>query len=230
VPTERNGPDGGTDPKETPMSRQHTARIAGLAAAVVLGGAAALTATPASATSSDWTTLTASGSGEEEVPAGSGEAGATVVGSFQLNTAGDLTYTVTVDGNSEEITAGHIHLGAAGVNGDVVVELDPAAINAGDTATTTIDPAVAGRILDNPENYYLNVHSASFAPPAGVARGQLVASAEAPEMIQTGTGGQAAERDAGPAGLAVLVLALAGASVVVVRATLAMRRRSGIEG
>ncbi|MGF1646016.1 MAG: CHRD domain-containing protein [Kineosporiaceae bacterium] len=208
------------------MSRHRTARAAGLAAAaILLGGAAAVTAAPALATSSDWTTLTASGSGEQEVPAGSGEAGATTVGSFQLNRDGDLTYTVTVSGNSEEITAGHIHRGAAGVNGDVVVELDPAAINAGETATTTVDPEVAGRILDNPGNYYLNLHSPSFAPPTGVARGQLAAAAEAPEMIQTGTGGQAAERSAGPAELAVLALAVAGAFAVVVRAALALHRR-----
>lgn len=208
------------------MNSQRIRRLAGLTmAATVMGGAATLGAAPAIA-ASDWTTLTASGTGEEEIPDGSGEAGATVVASIQLNPAGDLTYTVTAAGNSEEISAAHIHEGAAGVNGDVVVDFDPAVINAGGTATVEVDPAIAQAILDDPAGYYVNVHSASFAPPSGVARGQLTASAEAPDTIQTGTGGQAADDVDGTVALAAAgaVVMLAAAGVVVAR------RRAGTLG
>ena len=206
------------------MNSQRIRRLAGLTmAATVMGGAVTLGAAPALA-ASDWTTLTASGTGEEEIPEGSGEAGATVVASIQLNPAGDLTYTVTAAGNSEEISAAHIHEGAAGVNGDVVVDFDPAVVNAGETATIEVDPAIAQAILDDPAGYYVNVHSSSFAPPSGVARGQLTVSAEAPDTIQTGTGGQAADDGTVALAAAGAVAVLAAAGVVVAR------RRAGTPG
>jgi hypothetical protein len=196
------------------------------AAAVLtaLSAAGLLGFTSIASAQSNWVTLSASGSGEEEVPAGSGEDGAKVTGSFQLNTEGELNYTVTVTGNSETITAGHIHRGAKGENGDVVVELDADAINDGDSATVEIDPALAERIINNPGNWYLNVHSESFEPPSGVARGQLTGDPDRPNVINTGTGGQAA--DQGWAGIAItacgaLVLVASGGALV------AARRRAG---
>jgi hypothetical protein len=196
------------------------------AAAVLtaLSAAGLLGFTSIASAQSNWVTLSASGSGEEEVPAGSGEDGAKVTGSFQLNTEGELNYTVTVTGNSETITAGHIHRGAKGENGDVVVELDADAINDGDSATVEIDPALAERIINNPGNWYLNVHSESFEPPSGVARGQFTGDPDRPNVINTGTGGQAA--DQGWAGIAItacgaLVLVASGGALV------AARRRAG---
>lgn len=157
-----------------------------------LSAAGLLGFTSIASAQSDWVTLSVSGSGEQEVPAGSGEDGARVTGSFQLSTDGELNYTITVSGNSETITAGHIHRGAEGENGDVVVELDADAINDGDSATVEIEPDLAERIINNPENWYLNIHSDSFQPPSGVARGQLTGDRKAPKVINTGTGGQAA--------------------------------------
>jgi CHRD domain len=199
----------------------------------LLGAAAVLTAlsaagllgfTSIASAQSEWVTLSASGSGEEEVPAGSGEDGTKVTGSFQINTEGELNYTITVTGNSETINAAHIHRGVKGENGDVAVELDAEAVDEGKSATVEIDPALAKRIIDNPGNWYLNTHSESFEPPSGVARGQLTSDEDRPDVINTGSGGQAA--DGGRTGIGVTV---AGALVLLASggALIARRRANG---
>ena len=40
------------------------------------------------------------------------------------------------------------------------------------TKTTSVDPAVAQNIINNPAGFYFNIHST--LNPGGVARGQLV--------------------------------------------------------
>jgi len=65
----------------------------------------------------------------------------------------------------------HIHKGAAGVNGPIVVTLNTPDKNGTSTACADIDPALAKDILANPQGYYVNVHNADF--PNGAARGQL---------------------------------------------------------
>jgi hypothetical protein len=169
-------------------------RLLGVGAVLTaLSAAGLLGFTSIASAQAEWVTLSASGSGEEEVPAGSGEDGAKVTGSFQISAEGEFNYTVSVTGNSEEITAGHIHRGAEGENGDVVIELDADAINDGTSASVEIDQALAERIINNPGNWYVNVHSESFEPPSGVARGQLTGDPDEPDVINTGTGGQAAD-------------------------------------
>lgn len=193
--------------------------------AVAVSGAlstALLLGASGTALAQDSANLTASGSGAEEIPSGSGEAGTSITGSFQVTSAGSLTYTVSITGNNEKITAGHIHKGAAGANGAVVVPLDAAAINAGTTATTQIDPTLAAEIIAGPENFYLNTHSPSFKPPTGNARAQLAATSASPSTIDTGTGGQAAAAAQGSSATTyalggVLVIAAAGGAVAVAR-------------
>ena len=67
-------------------------------------------------------------------------------------------------------TDAHIHKGAAGVNGPVVVVLDlpTTGISRGCVAA---DPALVKDMLKNPQNYYGNVHDAQF--PKGAIRGNL---------------------------------------------------------
>ncbi len=198
--------------------------ITTVAATGLLAGAALMAGTTSAMASTAAVNLTASGSGANEVPAGSGEEGASVTGSFQLTPAGALTYTVSVSGNGEDVSAGHIHRGATGVNGDVVVPLDTAAINAGTSATMQIEAALAAEIIANPGGFYLNIHSASFAPPSGVARAQLAGgSANAPAVINTGTGGQAA---AGSDSLGTAGIIGSAAALVAVGALLLARRRA----
>jgi hypothetical protein len=98
-----------------------------------------------------------------------------------------LCYVLTVDGIAPAAAA-HIHEGAKGENGPVVVNLAaPADGNAADCiredrVLPSGSPAFAkdaqgnrlttvAEILANPEDYYVNVHNAEY--PGGAIRGQL---------------------------------------------------------
>ncbi|GAB4443491.1 MAG: CHRD domain-containing protein [Cyanobacteria bacterium J069] len=78
--------------------------------------------------------------------------------------------------------AAHIHEGAAGENGPVVAALaGPEDGNAGDCLTEgeegkfpTGEAGIVQRILNNPSDFYINVHKPQF--PDGAIRGQLEAS------------------------------------------------------
>lgn len=75
--------------------------------------------------------------------------------------------------------AAHIHEGAYGENGPVVAALaGPEDGNAADCLTEgeagkfpTEEMGIVQRILENPSDFYINVHNPQF--PAGVIRGQL---------------------------------------------------------
>ena len=145
--------------------------------------------TPSSSTSK--TTYTAVLSPASEVPpvagpeaAGSGTATITV--NMLKDSAGYVTgatfdFTVTVTGfpNGTSLTGAHIHGGAPGINGGILVSTG---LSAGDVTfptgagtftrtgiTVTVDQANA--IVANPGNFYFNIHTAANA--GGVARGQL---------------------------------------------------------
>ena len=201
--------------------------VGALTAASLLGITGLASAQDDDGGKKEWFTLSASGSGDEEVPEGSGEEGTDLTASISLTEDGDMTYTITVTGNSETISAAHIHKGEEGENGDVVVELDAEAVDEGKAAEVELEPDLAKRIIENPENWYLNTHSESFQPPSGVARAQLKSAEkeEKPDIIDTGDGGQFAASQAGPdAGAvtagALLIAAAAGGAV-------AFRRRTG---
>jgi len=68
------------------------------------------------------------------------------------------------------VTAAHIHRGAAGANGPPVVTLDPPDDDDSNDCDVASDALVA-EILANPAGFYVNVHTADF--PAGAIRGQL---------------------------------------------------------
>ena len=68
------------------------------------------------------------------------------------------------------VTAAHIHRGAAGVNGPPVVTLDPPDDEDSDDCDVASDALVA-EILANPANFYVNVHTGDY--PNGAIRGQL---------------------------------------------------------
>lgn len=92
------------------------------------------------------------------------------------STRQNITVTVTVTNLGSPITASHIHESPAGVNGNVVIGFTPAASFTNGTLTGTFGPLDAGlvsRMLQNPSNFYVNVHTQQF--PGGAVRGQLSA-------------------------------------------------------
>jgi CHRD domain len=107
--------------------------------------------------------------GATEVP-GPGDSDGSGTAKLTLNPGkGEVCYELTV-ANIQEATAAHIHEGAVGKAGPVKVGLD-----APKTGTAkgckNADAAVVQEIMQNPANYYVNVHNAEF--PQGAVRGQL---------------------------------------------------------
>ena len=71
------------------------------------------------------------------------------------------------------VAAAHIHKGAAGVNGDIVVPLIEGA-KSGSKFTgcvKNVKKSLISAITKHPRKYYVNVHTGDF--PAGAIRGQL---------------------------------------------------------
>jgi len=83
---------------------------------------------------------------------------------------GTVCYLVNV-GALANVTAAHIHVGAAGANGAVAVPFDaPEGGTTGGCAPIAAELSAA--ILANPGGYYVNVHTRT--QPGGAIRGQLV--------------------------------------------------------
>jgi hypothetical protein len=81
---------------------------------------------------------------------------------------GEVCYDLRV-ANIATATLAHIHTGAAGVNGPVLVTFT--APNPTASACVTTTPANAVNIAANPAGFYVNIHNADF--PGGAIRGQL---------------------------------------------------------
>lgn len=107
--------------------------------------------------------------GAAEVP-GPGDTDGSGTASVTLNhDKGEVCYDITVKDIGKP-TAAHIHTGAAGASGGVKV---PFKANADGTwkGCATVDKTVIKEIMDNPANFYVNVHNDEFK--AGAIRGQL---------------------------------------------------------
>ncbi|HKY75433.1 MAG TPA: CHRD domain-containing protein [Acidimicrobiia bacterium] len=101
-----------------------------------------------------------------------GPAGATGAATIEIDTAaGQVCQTITYAGTGGPITMAHIHVGDAGVNGPVVVDLQ--VVPSGQEACGTGSADVLTQIVANPAGYYVNLHTDDF--PNGVLRGQLSA-------------------------------------------------------
>ena len=83
----------------------------------------------------------------------------------------ELCYDITLSGISG-VTAAHIHEGASGEPGDVVLNLEWAGTDTeGEACLDGVDEGVLERISKDPVNHYVNVHTSEF--PDGAVRGQL---------------------------------------------------------
>jgi hypothetical protein len=85
---------------------------------------------------------------------------------------GEVCYDLSVDGIGPA-TASHIHVGAEGESGDVVVPLDADGFDGTSSACVDASDADLDAIIADPAGYYVNIHTEEF--PAGAIRGQLVA-------------------------------------------------------
>jgi hypothetical protein len=86
----------------------------------------------------------------------------------------NITVTITVANLGSAISGFHIHEAAAGVAGNIVVNLQGLGgvfVNGTMTVTVPIPADIAQRMLQNPANFYVNVHTTQF--PGGAIRGQL---------------------------------------------------------
>jgi hypothetical protein len=138
-------------------------------------------------------TFRATLSSANEVPAvANAEAGASGVMDITINaerdaagaiTGGTVSFNGTLTGfpAGTAINLAHIHIGAAGTNGGVRVDLalTPGQITLPNGSgaivkadVTPTDQTILAQIVDNPAGFYFNVHTA--LNPGGAVRGQLV--------------------------------------------------------
>ena len=97
-------------------------------------------------------------------------------------TSANITFVVNMSGfpSGTTISAAHIHTGASGVAGGVLISTalasgDAVLANGSGSFTkvvNNVDGATAQGIVNNPAGFYFNIHTP--ANPGGVARGQLV--------------------------------------------------------
>ena len=109
-------------------------------------------------------------SGSTEVP-GPGDPDGSGSATITLNQGqGQVCFELTV-ANLAPVTAAHIHEAPAGKAGPPVVTLTPLPTGDSSSGCVSADPELIKRIRQNPENFYVNVHTGEF--PDGAIRGQL---------------------------------------------------------
>ena len=134
--------------------------------AVLMAGAALTGVT--SVANAESVSFSVQAAGANEVPAVT--SGGAASGEFTFDSeTNELSYIIAVRGvDQADVTAAHIHRGAAGVNGDVAYTLaDEGFLQIAGSVELTdedVDALFAGEL-------YLNVHSVDY--PDGFARGQL---------------------------------------------------------
>jgi hypothetical protein len=131
---------------------------------VVLASAclAAVGAAPAAAASPEFARLT----GPQEVP-GPGDPNGHAAALIDLKPSAGQACVAVRHRNIDPPSGMHIHRGAAGIAGPIVVDFS-SVLSGGCVAA---DPALLVEIRDAPSGFYINIHNGAF--PAGAIRGQL---------------------------------------------------------
>jgi len=167
-----------------------------LTAAVMTAGCGSDSSTPTTPSTPNTVTFSATLLPSNEVPSianaeQSGRGTASITFNLTRNTAGaiqsgtvDFHYDLTAFPAGTTITASHIHTGATGVSGGVLISTTqstatslglPNGAGSWEMRNVTgqnVDAATLQAIIDNPAGYYFNVHS--LVNTGGVARGQLI--------------------------------------------------------
>ncbi len=144
-----------------------------LIVALLLGLVASLAAAGIVAAAETTLTATLAGVTEGDNP---GDPDGTGTASVVIDpAAGTACWDLTATG-IEPVTQSHIHVGAAGVSGGVVVPLDVDGFTGtSEGCTSDVDAAVLQAVLDDPAGHYVNLHTEDYPP--GAIRGQLAAGA-----------------------------------------------------
>jgi len=152
-------------------------------------------------------------SGAEEVPdPGDPDGAGRAMVTFR-SASGEVCWDINVSNITLPSVGTHIHEGAKGVAGPVVVPFTPPDPNGTANGCTKPDAALVTRIMQNPANFYVNVHTSDF--PAGAVRGQLVMAAgggAAPQPARLPETGAGSRNLLALAGFALFAVAL-GASL-----------------
>jgi hypothetical protein len=117
-------------------------------------------------------TFTTSLRGAAEVP-GPGDPDGTGTASIVVTpTLNQVCWSISVAKITLPAIGAHIHQGAAGVAGPIVVALsNPDAHGVANGCVGGVSATLIAAILDHPSGYYVNVHTTDF--PNGAVRGQL---------------------------------------------------------
>ena len=82
-----------------------------------------------------------------------------------------IRFHVTTSANLGKVVATHLHQGGIGVNGPMAIELNPGFEGNAFDGSIPVDADLAARVLGNPSQFYVKLHSRKF--PGGAIRGQL---------------------------------------------------------
>lgn len=163
--------------RRTPLALIAAAASAGLVVSAVMASAAAAPTARTSVVPLTTGLYAQLRGGKEVSPAGRFGAGdLDAYGAFSavVRSPNRLCYSYEVNNLAAPVAA-HIHRGARGVNGPVVVPLRTVGAGApGATAAcATVSATLLTQIRTTPAAFYVNVHTAAY--PAGAVRGQLFA-------------------------------------------------------
>jgi len=180
-------------------------------------------------TAAEWHTVLL---GTDESPVA--DADARGAATFRVTSPTTITFVIAmVQPVAGDVTLAHIHVGPAGVNGAIVLDLDAAGATRDAAAgtlsgTVGVDGETLARIAADLSGFYCNVHTATA--PGGVARGQLeegtiemsvamLGSAELPTVTDgTARGGATLEFESLTNGRVLLAIQSATETIVDVNA------------
>jgi hypothetical protein len=149
------------------MTPTHSILLSAAASAVLIATAALAQPEPAAVGSAKLTTVLL---GANEVP-GPGDPDGKGEATIIFNPGKGLICWEIHVRDIQTAHAAHIHVGARGVAGPVVLGLSPPITNNNSEGCEAVDPRLADAIRKVPANYYVNVHNATY--PDGALRGQL---------------------------------------------------------
>ena len=169
---------------------------------LILAAVSLLAIVPVAVSGASDEVFTGTFSGAQEVPPVTTSAGGTVY-VFINPSATEIKYAVSYTGLSGPLVAAHIHAGAPGVSGQIMLPLTPGpstmfgSLTQANFQSTSAAPTwAAGLNLIRTGNAYVNLHTA--AHPAGEIRAQLKPAAAAPTPTPAPTATPTAQATVAP--------------------------------